>query len=69
MYLKNGDAVTLRLSRDEYVEGEVVETNYPDVFSVGWTILCMISEGGHPRYGQVAPFAASEVSYKEEVNV
>ncbi|MGO2037010.1 MAG: hypothetical protein ACTH2U_11070 [Brevibacterium sp.] len=68
MHLKNGDGVELKLGPDEYVAGEVVETNFPDIFSAGWTILCLITEGGHPRFGQVAPFAANEITYMEEVS-
>lgn len=58
------------LDRDQYVEGEVVDAHFPsvfsegDVFSEGWTILALITESGHPRYGQVAPFGASEVDLK-----
>lgn len=48
MQLTKGDPVELRLGPDEYVSGEVVDTDYTDIFSDGWTILALVSEGGHP---------------------
>lgn len=65
MHLKAGDRVELRLDEDEYVEGKVVDADFPDIFSEGWTILALVTEGGHSRYGQAAPFGASEVTFKE----
>lgn len=53
------------LGADEYAKGEVVDADFPDIFSEGWTILALVTEGGHPRYGQVAPFGASEITLKE----
>lgn len=59
-----GDEVLVQLSRNELVVGEVVETDFPDVFSEGWKILVLITEGGHPRYGQVSLHPVNEVSLK-----
>lgn len=65
MHLKTGDRVELWLGEDEYAKGEVVDADFPDIFSEGWTILALVTEGGHPRYGQVAPFSANEVHFQE----
>lgn len=59
-----GDEVLVRLSRNELVVGEVVETDFPDVFSEGWKLLVLITEGGHPDYGRVRLFHVNEVSMK-----
>lgn len=67
MQLTKGDPVELRLGPDEYVSGEVVDTDYTDIFSDGWTILALVSEGGHPHYGQVGAFGASDVTYAKEL--
>lgn len=67
MKLDEGDNVTLRLEHDVRVSGEVVDINYPDMFSEGWTVLALITEGGHPNYGQVQAFPASHVSKQEVV--
>lgn len=62
MNLKVGDEVLLRLGPDELIAGEVVETDVPDIFSEGWTVNAVITEGGHPKFGQVGVFSVSEVS-------
>lgn len=65
MHLKEGSPVELRLGEDEYVQGEVVSTDIPDMFSDGWSILAIISEGGHPQFGQLGIFGAREVTFTE----
>ena len=59
-----GDEVLVQLSRNELVVGEVVETDFPDVFSEGWKLLVLITEGGHPDCGRVRLFHVNEVSLK-----
>lgn len=59
-----GDEVLVQLSRNELVVGEVVETDFPDVFSEGWSVLILITEGGHPKFGQVSLHHVNEVSPK-----
>ena len=44
------------------MRGEVVDTDFPDVFSEGWTVRALITEGGHPKFGQVHVFRTDEVS-------
>lgn len=59
-----GDEVLVQLSRNELVVGEVIETDFPDVFSQNWTTTVLITEGGHPDYGRVRLFHVNEVSLK-----
>lgn len=60
MAFKKEDKVRLTLSKNEVVSGEIVD---PDAgfFAEPWTITALITEGGHPRYGQVGAFSESEV--------
>lgn len=59
-----GDEVLVQLSRNELVVGEVVETDFPDVFSQNWTTTVLITEGGHPRYGQVRLCSPAELELR-----
>lgn len=64
MHLKQGDPVQLRLGRDVYVDGKVVSTDHPAVFSEAWSITAEITEGGHPLFGQVGIFPPCDVSFE-----
>lgn len=68
MQLNPGDPVELRVATNEYVSGEVVESDLPDVFGAGWTISAVITEGGHPRFGQVGAFSPDEVVPRRKEN-
>lgn len=57
-----GDPVYLAVAANEFVEGEVVNTDLPDVFGVGLTMTAVITEGGHPRFGKVGAFRPAEVA-------
>lgn len=63
--IQPGDEVNLSLSNNERVVGVVEGVDFPDVFSEGWSILALITEGGHPWFGQVRVFSMSEVSLSE----
>lgn len=65
MHLKQGDPVELRLGRDVYVAGRVIETDHPGAFSEAWSITAEVAEGGHPLFGQVGIFSPCDVSFTE----
>ena len=64
MQYKTGDEVWIHLSRNELVVGEVVDPDFPDLFQEGWRITALVTEGGHPNYGQVKLFSLSQISPK-----
>ena len=64
MQYKTGDQVWIHLSHNELVVGEVVDPDFPDPFQEGWRITALVTEGGHPNYGQVKLFSLSEISPK-----